>query len=74
MLDNADSFDKVGESIRVANNGGGDSGYVPLAKSNRLPDWYFFDLSKLKSGDEIVIIGKTKEADNIFTLGAIVFD
>ena len=74
MLDNADSFDKVGESIRVANNRGGDSGDIPLAKSNRLPDWYFFDLSKLKSGDEIVIRGKTKEADNIFTLGAIVFD
>ena len=74
MLDNADSFEKVGEYLKVTNSGGGNSGDIPLAKSNRFPDWYFFDLLGLKAGNKVTITGKTKNSNDIFTLGAITFD
>ncbi|PCI35947.1 MAG: hypothetical protein COB60_01210 [Flavobacteriaceae bacterium] len=74
MLDNTDSFNKIGDYLKVTGSYGGNSGYVPLAKSNRFPDWYFFDCTELKAGEQITISGKTKNADAIFTLGAITFD
>jgi hypothetical protein len=74
MIDNAEDFDKVGEFLKVTSSNGGDSGFIPLAQSNRLPEWYFFDLSGMKSGEVITIKGKTKNPNDIFSLGAITFD
>jgi hypothetical protein len=74
MLDNAGSFEKVGKSLWVTNSTGGDSGKVLLAKSNRIPDWYFFDLSQVKTGDRITIHGLTEKDNDIFSIGAITFD
>ncbi len=74
MLDNADTFEKVGESLKITSSGEGNSGDILLAQSNRIPDWYFFDLLDLKAGDKITITGKAKNANDIFTLGAITFD
>ena len=74
MTDNTGSYDKVGEYLKVISSNGGNSGDIPLAKSNRFPDWYFFDFSGLKSGETITIIGKTKNSNDVFSLGAITFD
>jgi hypothetical protein len=74
MLDNADSFDKIGKSIWVKSSAGGDSGEIPLAKSNRYPDWYFFDVVGSHPGDKITIGGNTINEEAIFSVGAITFD
>ncbi len=74
MLDNADTFDKVGRSIWVKSSAGGDSGEIPLARSNRYPDWYFFDVVGAHPGDKITIGGNTINGDAIFSAGAITFD
>lgn len=74
MTDNTGSYDKVGEYLKIISSNGGNSGDVPLANSNRFPDWYFFDLSGMKPGEKITIKGKTKNANDIFSLGAITFD
>jgi hypothetical protein len=74
MVDNADTFDKVGKSIWVKNSAGGDSGEIPLAKSNRYPDWYFFDVAGSHPGDKITIGGNTMGGEAIFSVGAITFD
>lgn len=73
LLDNADEFNKVGKSIRVTNSTGGNSGEVPLAISNRVPDWYFFDIA-IKPGDKIIVSGKTMKESDLFTLGGLTFD
>ncbi|TSA32498.1 MAG: DUF2961 domain-containing protein [Porphyromonadaceae bacterium] len=75
MTDNLDDFNKLGKSIRVAKSDGGDSGLVPLATSNRVPDWYFFDISNAKPGDIIVISGISKD-DKPWeaTMGGVTFD
>lgn len=74
MLDNADTFTKVGKHLWLTDSGNDDSGKVTLAKSNRVPDWYFFDIENLKEGDVITIHGDTEKSDDIFTIGALTFD
>jgi hypothetical protein len=74
MVDNTDTFDKVGESFRVLSSSGGDSGVIPIAQSNRVPDWYFIDIEGLKLGDMFSIIGKLRDRKGIFTIGGITFD
>lgn len=74
MVDNADTFAKVGKSIWVKNSAGGNSGEIPLAKSNRYPDWYFFDVVGSHPGDKITIGGNTINGEAIFSIGAITFD
>ena len=74
MVDNADTFNKVGKSIWVKNSDGGNSGEIPLAMSNRYPDWYFFDVVGSHAGDKITIGGNTLNEEAIFSLGAITFD
>lgn len=74
MLDNADEFNKVGKYLIVKNSRGGNSGEIPLVKSNRVPDWYFFDLHEVRPGDRIFIQGKTEHENDLFTIGGITFD
>ncbi len=74
MTDNLDEFSRPGMSFRVVSSDGGDSGLIPLVKSNRFPDWYFFDLTELKSNSQIKVIVRQQKQDDIFTLGAITFD
>ena len=75
MTDNLNDFNRTGKSIRVIVSHGGDSGWVTLARSNRIPDWYFFDISNAGSGDVITVSGngegdKLREA----AIGGITFD
>jgi hypothetical protein len=74
MLDNASDFTKTGEFLWVTNSCEGSSGKVTLAKSNKVPDWYFFELKGLKEGDLITIHGSTVEGSDLFTIGALTFD
>jgi len=74
MLDNADGFDKVGKFLKVKSLMGGNSGEIPLAGSNRIPDWYFFDLKNLKPNDQITIYGITENKSDLFTIGGLTFD
>lgn len=74
MIDNTDTFNKVGKSISVKSTNGGDSGEILLAKSNRVPDWYFFDIDNAMRGDRITIQGKTENKNDLFTIGAVTFD
>lgn len=74
MTDNGNSFNKVGDYLRVRSSNGGDSGKVKLAESNRIPDWYFFNLEGLAPGDKITISGYTKSPKDIIALGAITLD
>lgn len=75
MTDNLDDFNRIGKSIRVTASDGGDSGLVPMARSNRVPDWYFFDITNARPGDIMTITGicqddKLREA----AIGGITFD
>jgi hypothetical protein len=74
MLDNADEFNKVGKYLIVKNSRGGDSGEIPLAKSNRVPDWYFFDIHQAKPVDRFTIQGITEKESDLFTMGGLTFD
>jgi hypothetical protein len=74
MLDNAADFTKTGQYLWVTNSGNVSSGKVALAKSNKVPDWYFFDLKELKKGDIITIYGSVEKSSDIFTIGALTFD
>jgi len=74
MLDNEDEFNKVGKYLIVKNLRGGNSGEIPLARSNRVPDWYFFDIHELKPGDRITIQGKTEKKSDFFAIGGFTFD
>ncbi len=74
MLDNTDTYNKVGESISLKNSRGEYSAEVLLAKSNRIPDWYFFDIINAKPGDVITVTGKARDENAIFSLGGITFD
>jgi hypothetical protein len=47
MLDNADDFNKTGKYLWLTNSANESSGKVALANSNRVPDWYFFDLTNI---------------------------
>jgi hypothetical protein len=73
MLDNADLITKVGKCFWVTDSEGGNSGKVMLARSNRVPDWYFFKLRGLKKGDVVTVHGNTSPG-GVFTIGAITFD
>jgi hypothetical protein len=74
MLDNADSFNKTGKYLWISSSVGERSDKVTLARSNRVPDWYFFDLSNVKKGDKIIIHGSTEKPANIFSIGGLTFD
>ena len=74
MTDNLDEFVKPGISIRVVSSNGGNSALVPLVRSNRFPDWYFFDLQGLKANSQITLLGKQQKQDDLFAVGAITFD
>jgi len=74
MLDNAADFTKIGKYLWVTDSRGGNSGKVLLAKSNRVPDWYFFDVNGLKEGDVITVHGSTGKTSDDFTIGALTFD
>ena len=74
MTDNLDEFFGPGFSIRVVSSEGGDSGLIPMVRSNRYPDWYFFDLTGLKAINKITLIGKQRDADDFISVGAITFD
>ncbi len=74
MLDNADKFTKVGKYLWVTDSRNGNSGKVLLANSNRVPDWYFFDIKGLKEGDIVTVQGSTEKSNDIFTIGALTFD
>ena len=74
MLDNSESFNKVGKLLWVTKSGNETSGKVSLAASNRIPDWYFFDLKNIKKGDKITICGATEKSTDIFSIGGLTFD
>jgi len=74
MVDNADVFTKVGKYLWVADAGSGTSGKVQLARSNRVPDWYFFEIKNHKEGDVITVYGSTEKPDDPFAIGALTFD
>jgi hypothetical protein len=74
MLDNAGVFTKIGKYLWVTDSRNGNSGKVLLAKSNRVPDWYFFDVKGLQGGDSITVHGSTANDSDTFTIGALTFD
>jgi Protein of unknown function (DUF2961). len=74
MLDNSESFSKVGKFLWVTQSGKETSDKVYLAASNRIPDWYFFDLNNIKRGDTITISGMTERRSDIFSVGGLTFD
>ena len=74
MLDNADVYTKVGKYLWVTDNHNGNSGKVQLVRSNRVPDWYFFDIKNLREGDIITVHGSTEKDTDVFTIGALTFD
>jgi hypothetical protein len=74
MLDNAAVYTKVGKYLWVTDSRNGNSGKVLLAKSNRVPDWYFFDIKGLKEGDIITLHGSAENDNDSFTIGALTFD
>ena len=74
MIDNLDEFYSPGLSVRVVSSDGGDSSLIPLVRSNRFPDWYFFDLQGLKANSQITLLGKQQKQDDFFAIGAITFD
>jgi hypothetical protein len=74
MLDNSESFSKVGKFLWVTQSGKQTSDKVYLAASNRIPDWYFFDLNNIKKGDTITICGMTERSTDIFSIGGLTFD
>jgi hypothetical protein len=75
MTDNLDDYNRIGKSIRVMISGRGDSGTILLAESNRVPDWYFFDIFNSKPGDIITVSGICRN-DSIpkVAVGGISFD
>jgi hypothetical protein len=58
----------------VTDSRDGNSSRIALAKSNRVPDWYFFEIKGLKEGDVITVHGTTEKSSDIFTIGALTFD
>ncbi|HUZ60049.1 MAG TPA: glycoside hydrolase family 172 protein [Hanamia sp.] len=73
MLDNASSFIQVGKYLWIT-GGGNSSGKVLLVPSNRVPDWYFFDIKGLKPGDVITVHGSTSKNTDTFSIGGLTFD
>jgi hypothetical protein len=74
MVDNADVFTKVGQYLWVKNSKTGNSGRIRLARSNRVPDWYFFDIRNAREGEVITVCGSAEQSDGLFTIGALTFD
>ncbi|HET6254323.1 MAG TPA: DUF2961 domain-containing protein [Puia sp.] len=74
MLDNADRFNRIGQYLWVKDANGGYSGKVRLARSNRVPDWYFFDIRNAREGDVITVCGSAEKSNGVFTIGALTFD
>jgi hypothetical protein len=75
MTDNREVFYPDGIQVRVYNSSRGDSGWVDLARSNRIPDWYFFDMTDIRPGDVITVTGTCSAGKPLEgSIGAIVFD
>jgi len=75
MLDNLDVFMNSGLFLNITTNNNGDSGNIPLASSNRHPDWYFFDICDVRPGDNLSISCHCEyPGHNTVTIGGIVFD
>ena len=75
MVDNLDGVNWNPESIRVADSGGGNSGQIVLANvtENRIPDWYYFDITGLLNGDTVDFFS-TRGINGGATLGSLSFD
>jgi hypothetical protein len=75
MLDNLDEFMETEAFIRITSNKKGDSGEIPLAISNRYPDWYFFDIINIEKGESISIACICDDPGNVcLGFGGITFD
>ena len=75
MVDNLDHVNWNAASIRVTDSSGGDSGQIILADSteNQIPDWYYFDITGLTSG-QTVDFSATQGINGGATIGAISLD
>jgi hypothetical protein len=73
MTDNLDAF-VHNARIRITGSTGGDSGWMPVAASNRLPDWYFFDVTGCSAGEVIAVTLQSTGADKDISVGGITFD
>ena len=72
---NLDEFIDTGGFLNITTNKNGDSGKIPLARSNRYPDWYFFDIQGLTKEDKIIIKGSGGVHEQpLLAIGAITFD
>ncbi len=74
MVDNAAGFAERGGRLWVTDAQTGHSGQVGLAPSNRVPDWYFFDIRDRHEGDVISVYGSVADKAAAFTIGALTFD
>lgn len=74
MVDNANVFATPGGLLWVTDAHAGNSGKVELARSNRVPDWYFFEIRDHHEGDVITICGSRAEKAGPFSIGALTFD
>ncbi|MBE0653642.1 MAG: hypothetical protein IH594_07575, partial [Bacteroidales bacterium] len=75
MTDNLDYFFSPGRQIMVTSSSSANSGPVPLAGSNRYPDWYFFDILNARQGDTISVklIGNGEDIGAL-SIGGICID
>ncbi len=75
MCDNLDHFNPPDQTLQVKSSREGDSGPVPLARSNRIPDWYFFQITNASPGEEIsIFLPDTGRKRNAMTIGGLTFD
>jgi len=75
MLDNLDQFMPPGRLLCLSSSNKGNSGKIPLISSNRIPDWYFFDICDLRPGDSISISARCElPGYNTLSIGGLVFD
>lgn len=75
MVDNLDFTNWNPASIRVTDSSGGDSGQITLADptENRVPDWYYFDITGLSNGATVDIYA-TQGINGGATIGAMSLD
>lgn len=75
MLDNLAEYMESGFFINITTKKNGDSGKIPIVRSNRYPDWYFFDIQGLKKGNKIIIrcVSNIQREDKL-SIGGLAFD
>ena len=75
MVDNLDGVNWNPSSIRVTDSTGGDSGQIVLADptENRIPDWYYVDVTGLSNGDTVDFYA-SQGINGGATLGAVSLD